>query len=1284
MSSVALGGRVISVSDEFFAEAYHLLKVEPAQSLKGQFGPNGALYSGWETKRHNPTFDWCIIKLGAPGYVYGFDIDTSHFNGKLNSTHFDMIGADTSVGNEAPAVSVEACYTASGASPNATDPTWEEILPKQPLGPNSRHLFQLSSSERSGKKCNHVKLNMFPDGGIARFRVYGIVEPDFVTNPDEIIDLAHAFSGGRAILVSDQHFGKGSNLLLPGRGKDMGDGWETKRSREMDHKDWVIIRLGQPGILDRIEIDTNHFKGNCPESCEIHACFSPNQDIPSVPEERWIKVLSRIQLKPHIQQYFNIEEISKNTIFTHVRITIYPDGGIKRVRIMGRRIGMEEQRITDLEDVKGLKDLVCVSPIPMAREAFSPYGQVIMSWETRETAPLDVKVTTANQGTALKFHNLAMIESSYPIEKGAKTGFSVYRSSSGAKFGDVWKVKILERHPCTNQAFIPMCLSMHNQSTEPRAYLVIVALNNKDDDKPDLKTLRAFVVPTCQGVVYNTGIWHHPILTIGSDIDFFCVETQIGNGDELDCNVVSIPFLRHTPSMIDSRKRPLEESGDTNVSKRRALSSGSNSPVVNGKTELAPEDINAANLEVDFLAEHERAQERITELEKRRDFLQANFTAIVACWEQLVREISLVVKPEDLPSAGEDLQLFEIISKPKFGESPTFLNELLRNHGIAAEQLVSGVLSLNPRIDKDRLLNRCTELEQEVINLRAEIFVANAKIFEIDNEKERYYSRLLKIEARLDRMEISPAIPPIHTTSFPIGAVENNTEKIKKEELHTSDTSFIQPMKSEEIPTNGQLATPSHETLKKSSLFEQITNHLQTAKGDIETYREKCSDLGSQVEHLREAQEDFKEKITADYNVRYEEQKNLIIKKELENSRLREQRDGLQAEVNEIKTRASERKSASQFEVLLQARADRIAALECEVKRLKSQLAANAGNESLLELILGDQLTDLPDTLRSTQERLTALESTLSALDVEHPEIARHIRSEGETKQALAAALARLERYESLFGSTSAIPPAQKTLIDELSQKDELLRKVELQLRQEKAASNELFSEIERLSAAWEALDRQNKSKIFDMDGVEVKLQKLTAEKAKADNKYFAAMRQKEAAEAERKAAARALEKLQKTVDRFTDAEKSVSTKLVHQEKEISIYQKRAESSNDKFTALERQHNALLRQDEDHGKSISEVRLSSIRYSTSSILSFDGFQLKRLLADAHTREKQYKQNNQHLEEECMKLRKQVDRLEMKAIPAPVGSSSSREAELEERVEKCMHFAKSTYLTFESG
>ncbi|KIJ67988.1 hypothetical protein HYDPIDRAFT_83734 [Hydnomerulius pinastri MD-312] len=537
LSSVALGGKVVKVSDEFFAEAFHLLLVEPAPSLKGQFGPNGALYSGWESRRHNPTYDWCIIKLGTTGTIVGFDIDTTHFNG-----------------NEAPEVSVEALLSPELGDHNLDDAQWTEILPRVPLGPSSRHLFKISETTR----FNYVKLNMYPDGGIARFRVYGNVAPVLPTAPSEAFDLAHVFAGARVVFTSDQHFGVGSNLILPGRGKDMGDGWETKRSRQKGHKDWVIIKLAVPGRLQTAEIDTAHFKGNFPESCELHA-LSADSDIPDSDSEAWAPILSRAKLGPHRRHFFQLEA-EPNSVFTHVKVTIYPDGGIKRVRIFGTRgesvsgvaastsaeevVDNDEQPAPTVKKVASSATEKIVPVLPLTPEAFAPYGQVIQAYGDHAAAPRGTKITPANGGTASKFHKLALPHSSYPKEiEGATEGLSVYRCTPVTVVDGKVGLTVLERHPYTNQAFIPMGgggFPGDEAISDPgNMYLVVVALNGSDD-KPDLLTLRAFIASAAQGIMYNTAVWHQPMTVLGKPMDFTCVETQIGNGDKADCEILDL------------------------------------------------------------------------------------------------------------------------------------------------------------------------------------------------------------------------------------------------------------------------------------------------------------------------------------------------------------------------------------------------------------------------------------------------------------------------------------------------------------------------------------------------------------------------------------------------------------------------------------------------------------------------------------------------------------------------------------------------------------------------
>ncbi|KAF8342006.1 Allantoicase [Cantharellus anzutake] len=568
ISSEALNSHVVSVSDEFFAAASQLLEVGPALSLKGQFGPNGALYSGWETRRHNTAHDWCIIKLGVPsGYIIGFDIDTSNFNG-----------------NEAPAASVGGFFAGAGSTPPKWDDQWDELLPRVKLGPNSRHLFKIPKTKRA---YTHVKLSMYPDGGIARFRVYGVVSPIFPGDRSATIDLAHVYSGGCVVSVSDQHFGIGPNLLLPGRGKDMSDGWETKRSRLPDHNDSAIIRLGASGFLEQVEIDTANFVGNFPESCEVHALnspdvsiFPPDLPIPSHADPAWSLILPRTNLGPNRRHFFQLDG-QLDCPYTHVKVTIYPDGGIKRVRVIGRRSfdDLASENIlgsVEGEEIKALPKLPVLSEdtvdssrftrpsifpaVPLTREAFARFGDVIQAWANPNSAPKGIRVTSANQGTAFKFHKLSAALSSYPSDANAgPPGISVFRCTpphnlpEGARS---FPVRILERHPLTNQAFIPMgygTIAGAEDDVLPeagKAYLVIVALNGSDD-KPDLKTLRAFIASTSQGVSYGVGIWHHPMIALEKPIDFACVETQIGTpGSKLDCEVVDVQDgpLIHIPN----------------------------------------------------------------------------------------------------------------------------------------------------------------------------------------------------------------------------------------------------------------------------------------------------------------------------------------------------------------------------------------------------------------------------------------------------------------------------------------------------------------------------------------------------------------------------------------------------------------------------------------------------------------------------------------------------------------------------------------------------------------
>ena len=334
LASAALGSTVLSFSDEYFASAANLLTPTPPVHKPGVYVHTGAWYDGWETRRHNPAPpDWVIIKLGVPsGRFSAFEVDTAYFNG-----------------NQAPAVTVEGAslpltaeptHDGSGTS-DGQSITWEPLLPYQECGPSQRHIWVLP--EKTKRSYTHLRLSQYPDGGIARFRAYGTVVPLFPDDPESILDLAHVTSGGLVVSYSDSHYGAASNLLLPGRGVDMGDGWETKRSRESGHIDWVIVRLGAPGHIEEIIVDTAYFRGNFPKEVRVEGLDWRGKSGDPGPESQagWTALVQDAKCQADHEHAFPSTRLAGcggGEVYTHVKMTIVPDGGVKRLRVFGKRV----------------------------------------------------------------------------------------------------------------------------------------------------------------------------------------------------------------------------------------------------------------------------------------------------------------------------------------------------------------------------------------------------------------------------------------------------------------------------------------------------------------------------------------------------------------------------------------------------------------------------------------------------------------------------------------------------------------------------------------------------------------------------------------------------------------------------------------------------------------------------------------------------------------------------------------------------------------------------------
>jgi allantoicase len=358
LASERLGGSVLYANDDFFAEKENLLKPHKPVWKEHEYTDRGKWMDGWESRRKRvPGYDFAIVRLGLRGIVRNVVVDTAFFRGNFPE----------SCSIEGTSMRVDASVDALLAA------EWRELLPRSPLQGDHENIFPIASTDA----ITHVRLNIFPDGGVARLRVLGEVVPEWrlVGGLGNEIDLAAAENGAQVLTCSDMFFGPKHNLIMPGRAHNMSDGWETKRRRGPGH-DWVIVKLATEGQVRRVELDTNHFKGNYPDTASIEASADGG--------ETWTDLLARTKLQAHTRHFF-IDELLTDAPFTHVRVNVFPDGGISRLRVWGTatqrgRRDAAVRRVNAMFDGSELLK-VCASPTwvaaMMAARPFTSWDHMV-------------------------------------------------------------------------------------------------------------------------------------------------------------------------------------------------------------------------------------------------------------------------------------------------------------------------------------------------------------------------------------------------------------------------------------------------------------------------------------------------------------------------------------------------------------------------------------------------------------------------------------------------------------------------------------------------------------------------------------------------------------------------------------------------------------------------------------------------------------------------------------------------------------------------------------------
>lgn len=314
LASERLGAQAVAANDEFFAGRENLVR-DSDPVANDDYTDRGKWMDGWETRRRRDAgYDWCVVRLGARGIIRELVIDTTHFKG-----------------NHPPECSVDALDARTTDIPE-DDADWFNLLQRSPLNADSPNSFPTEEP----RPVTHLRLNIYPDGGVARLRAFGAVVPDLeALRREQEVNVAAIQHGAVVLLASDMFFGHRQNLIMPGRARSMRDGWETRRRRGPGH-DWAAVRLAGASTVHRIEVDTTHFRGNAPRSCSLDgaAAASTAADVTNL---EWRSLVPETALSPDSNHVLS-HEVQPIGAVTHVRLNIYPDGGVSRLLVWGKLV----------------------------------------------------------------------------------------------------------------------------------------------------------------------------------------------------------------------------------------------------------------------------------------------------------------------------------------------------------------------------------------------------------------------------------------------------------------------------------------------------------------------------------------------------------------------------------------------------------------------------------------------------------------------------------------------------------------------------------------------------------------------------------------------------------------------------------------------------------------------------------------------------------------------------------------------------------------------------------
>ncbi|GAA5865168.1 hypothetical protein JCM1840_003930 [Sporobolomyces johnsonii] len=702
-----------------------------------------------------------------------------------------------------------------------------------------------------------------------------------------------------------------------------------------------------------------------------------------------------------------------------------------------------------------------------------------------------------------------------------------------------------------------------------------------------------------------------------------------------------------------------------------------------------------------YKRQYERAQSEVDKLRAERQACELRLSKVEMGWTTLVQEAEMILPSTSAAAAnGHARAASPPLTDANLDDEE--LEEALSQRSTATKQLLQRLQDLHPSGDAaqsskvEELEAKCRELLEQSLKSREALRVVRLSHEQTVTQLDHTLASLARAEKRFDRYQsatvaaiegrVAPAAAhaalalgaagSLGGSASPMpngvgkgkdaeggasggdqaggavaGAMSDELEELRDlvvrraqdlEELRNDRAA----LKAEVDALKAKLVDLPDDIIAETATFRMLQTHVQYLSGEYETKRQECDRATTEADGLREGMETFREAVFTEASEQVNDLQSRLSSRETDLSRLRAARDELRAEASELKAKEGDRaKALDELRVLAESRAARLEAYRSEVQRLRMDRAAKEGDLEGVEMrASGDKdedelVKDLQTRLKTAEDLLLALRDQLHSYASGAPNGDRLVQSETEARTELARAQERLAKLEALLGPGG--DPQVIELAQRLKEREQELKVAEAQVKSQEAASNMLYGEIDRLSAAWSALDEQNASKVFNLVSLEEKIQRLSAEKAKADNRYFATMRQKDALVSENAVLTKLAEKQQQKVESTTEQQHSLGQQLTAAEKEITLHQKNIRAYQDNIGSLRRDNIELTLRSEQNAKRIAE--------------------LNTLLSERISQAESEIAARKRAEEQLAKVERQLQQSQAKVASASAAASSSSDS-----------------------